>query len=64
MGLAVLVLVSTLLLFPHLGVNAVGYALLLSELAVAALISSDLRKMLNHGKTTQSVVASGPAQPS
>ncbi|GIH97147.1 lipopolysaccharide biosynthesis protein [Planobispora siamensis] len=58
-GLAVLVLVSTMLLFPHLGVNAVGYALLLSELAVAALIVNGLRKMLNYGKTSQSSVASG-----
>ncbi|MBG0832521.1 lipopolysaccharide biosynthesis protein [Planomonospora sp. ID67723] len=64
MGLAALVLVSTLLLFPHLGVNAVGYALLLSELAVAALIFNGLRKMLKYGKTSQSVVASRPSQPS
>ncbi|GAA3441541.1 lipopolysaccharide biosynthesis protein [Planomonospora venezuelensis] len=64
MGLAVLVLVSTLLLFPHLGVNAVGYALLLSELAVAGMIFGGLRKMLNYGKTSQSVVASGSTQPS
>ncbi|WP_068926099.1 lipopolysaccharide biosynthesis protein [Planobispora rosea] len=58
-GLAVLVLASTLLLFPHLGVNAVGYALLLSELLLAALIFNDLRKMLKYGKTSQSTIARG-----
>ncbi|MFB9720538.1 hypothetical protein [Planobispora longispora] len=58
-GLAALVLVSTLLLFPHLGMNAVGYGLLLSELLLAALIFSDLRKMLKYGKTSQSTITPG-----
>ncbi|MEV2265490.1 lipopolysaccharide biosynthesis protein [Nonomuraea africana] len=50
-GLAVLVLVSIMALFPFVGVNAVGYGLLLSELLVALLIFRSLRKILKFGET-------------
>ncbi|MEV7008061.1 hypothetical protein [Streptosporangium sp. NPDC051022] len=60
-SLAVLVLTGTLVLFPHTGVNAVGYALLLSELLIAALIFPGLRKMLNSGDSSQSTVTAGSA---
>ncbi|MER6506657.1 hypothetical protein ABT158_07565 [Nonomuraea sp. NPDC001636] len=58
-GLAVLVLVSTVALFPHFGVNAVGYGLLFSELLVALLIIGNLRKILNFGETGQPTVTQG-----
>ncbi|MFI7688866.1 lipopolysaccharide biosynthesis protein [Nonomuraea sp. NPDC049655] len=58
-GLAVLVLVSTVALFPHFGVNAVGYGLLFSELLVALLIFGNLRKILNFGETGQPTVTQG-----
>ncbi|MEU1725418.1 hypothetical protein [Nonomuraea sp. NPDC005692] len=58
-GLAVLVLVSTMALFPRFGVNAVGYGLLLSELLVALLIFGNLRKILNFGETGQPTVTQG-----
>ncbi|MEV4391320.1 hypothetical protein [Nonomuraea sp. NPDC049607] len=58
-GLAVLVLVSTVALFPGFGVNAVGYGLLFSELLVALLIFGNLRKILNFGETGQPTVTQG-----
>ncbi|MEV8632312.1 hypothetical protein AB0395_11720 [Streptosporangium sp. NPDC051023] len=58
-SLAVLVLTSTLLLFPQAGVNSVGYALLLSELLIAALIFPGLRRMLDSGEATRSPVTAG-----
>ncbi|MFI7418752.1 lipopolysaccharide biosynthesis protein [Nonomuraea sp. NPDC049684] len=58
-GLAVLVLVSTVALFPQFGVNAVGYGLLFSELLVALLIFGNLRKILNFGETGQPTVTQG-----
>ncbi|YCK35069.1 lipopolysaccharide biosynthesis protein [Actinomadura sp. ATCC 39365] len=58
-GLAVLVLVSTVALFPRFGVNAVGYGLLCSELLVALLIFGNLRKILNFGETGQPTVTQG-----
>ncbi|MFI7535009.1 lipopolysaccharide biosynthesis protein [Streptosporangium sp. NPDC049376] len=58
-SLAVLVLTTTLVLFPSAGIEAVGYALLLSELLIAALIFPDLRKMLNGGKRSNTVVTAG-----
>ncbi|GGS76460.1 lipopolysaccharide biosynthesis protein [Nonomuraea spiralis] len=58
-GLAVLVLVSTVALFPTFGVNAVGYGLLFSELLVALLIFGNLRKILNFGETGQPTVTQG-----
>ncbi|MFI6175712.1 MULTISPECIES: lipopolysaccharide biosynthesis protein [unclassified Nonomuraea] len=58
-GLAVLVLVSTVALFPSFGVNAVGYGLLFSELLVALLIFGNLRKILNFGETGQPTVTQG-----
>ncbi|MFC7593353.1 lipopolysaccharide biosynthesis protein [Nonomuraea antimicrobica] len=60
-GLAVLVLVSTMALFPALGVNAVGYGLLFSEMLVALLILGNLRRILNFHETPQSAVIQGPA---
>lgn len=48
-GLAALVLVSTVTLFPYAKVNAVGYGLLFSELLVALLIFGSLRKILRFG---------------
>ncbi|MFD0888539.1 hypothetical protein ACFQ08_28730, partial [Streptosporangium algeriense] len=57
--LAVLVLAGTLALFPSAGIEAVGYALLLSELLIAALIFSGLRKMLNSGERSKSAVTAG-----
>ncbi|TDC91726.1 hypothetical protein E1292_42240 [Nonomuraea deserti] len=58
-GLAVLVLVSTLALFPFAGVNAVGYGLLASELLVALLIFGNLRKILGFGDTGRPAVTQG-----
>ncbi|MEU1388342.1 MULTISPECIES: hypothetical protein [unclassified Nonomuraea] len=58
-GLAVLVLVSTVALFPRFGVNAVGYGLLFSELLVALLIFGNLRKILKFGETGQPTVTQG-----
>lgn len=62
-GLALLVLVSILVLFPFAGVNAVGYGLLFSELLVALLISSGLRKVLKFGETGQPSVSQGSPGP-
>ncbi|MGW4420976.1 lipopolysaccharide biosynthesis protein [Streptosporangium sp. NPDC004631] len=59
--LAVLVLTGTLLLFPRAGVNAVGYALLLSETLIALTIFPGLRKILKHGETAQVTVTPGSA---
>jgi O-antigen/teichoic acid export membrane protein len=58
-GLAVLVLVSTVVLFPFFHVNAVGYGLLFSELLMALLIFGNLRKILKFGETGQPTVAQG-----
>jgi O-antigen/teichoic acid export membrane protein len=55
-GLAVMVIASTVALFPRFGVDAVGYGLLFSELLMAALIFSGLRKILNFGETSQASV--------
>ncbi|MFF0575783.1 lipopolysaccharide biosynthesis protein [Streptosporangium saharense] len=57
--LAVLVLTSTLVLFPTTGIEAVGYALLLSELLIAALIFPGLRRMLKGGERSQTAVTAG-----
>jgi O-antigen/teichoic acid export membrane protein len=56
-GLAVMVLAATLALFPIAGIASVGYALLGSELLMAALIFGGLRKMLGSHETSQSTVA-------
>ncbi|SDJ58857.1 Membrane protein involved in the export of O-antigen and teichoic acid [Nonomuraea maritima] len=58
-GLAALVLVSTVVLFPHFGVNAVGYGLLSSELLMALLIFGKLRKILKYDETERSPVTQG-----
>ncbi|WP_327090110.1 hypothetical protein OIE66_05685 [Nonomuraea sp. NBC_01738] len=58
-GLAVLVLVASMALFPSQGVNAVGYGLLLAETLVAILIFSELRKILKFGETGQPSVTQG-----
>ncbi|SEN64216.1 lipopolysaccharide biosynthesis protein [Nonomuraea pusilla] len=58
-GLAALVLVSTVALFPFAGVNAVGYGLLFSELLVALLVFGNLRKILKYGETGQPAVTQG-----
>ncbi|MFI7706446.1 lipopolysaccharide biosynthesis protein [Nonomuraea sp. NPDC049480] len=58
-GLAVLVLVSTVVLFPFAHVNAVGYGLLFSELLVALLIFGNLRKVLKLGQTAKATVTQG-----
>ncbi|WP_188191825.1 lipopolysaccharide biosynthesis protein [Nonomuraea sp. SYSU D8015] len=58
-GLAVLVLVSTLALFPFAHVNAVGYGLLFSELLVALLIFGNLRKILKFGDAAKATVTQG-----
>ncbi|WP_406674245.1 hypothetical protein WBK31_02060 [Nonomuraea sp. N2-4H] len=58
-GLAVLVLVSTMALFPYFGVNAVGYGLLFSELLVAVVIFGNLRKILRVDETGRSPVTQG-----
>lgn len=58
-GLAVLVLVSTIALFPFAGVNAVGYGLLFSELLVAILIFGNLRKILKFDETGKATVIQG-----
>ncbi|GAA3412102.1 lipopolysaccharide biosynthesis protein [Streptosporangium vulgare] len=52
-GMAVLVLTSIALLFPHFGIAAVGYAMLGSQLLVALLIFPNMRRVMNHGKTSQ-----------
>ncbi|MEU6711596.1 hypothetical protein ABZ897_08945 [Nonomuraea sp. NPDC046802] len=58
-GLAALVLVSTLALFPHFRVDAVGYGLLFSELLVAFLIFGNLRKILKYGESSSAAVTQG-----
>ncbi|MBF8185904.1 hypothetical protein ITP53_09130 [Nonomuraea sp. K274] len=58
-GLAVMVLVSTVALFPYAGVNAVGYGLLSSELLMALLIFRNLRRILKFGETGKSIVTQG-----
>ncbi|MGP3960093.1 lipopolysaccharide biosynthesis protein [Nonomuraea sp. 3N208] len=58
-GLAVLVLVSTIALFPFAGVNAVGYGLLFSELLVAVLIFGNLRRILKFGESGKATVIQG-----
>ncbi|MEU8201050.1 hypothetical protein [Streptosporangium sp. NPDC049046] len=56
-GMAVLVLTSIAVLFPHFGIAAVGYAMLGSQLLVALLIFPNMRRVMKHGKTSQ--VATG-----
>ncbi|MCG5212677.1 oligosaccharide flippase family protein [Streptosporangium soli] len=56
-GLAVLVIASTVVMFPAFGVDAVGYGLLFSELLVAVLIFGGLRKILNADDTPQPSIA-------
>ncbi|MDH2429071.1 oligosaccharide flippase family protein [Sphaerisporangium sp. TRM90804] len=51
-GLAVLVLSSSVLLLPVTGIASVGYGLLFSEILVALLIFGGLRKILGSSKTT------------
>ncbi|MFC4008131.1 lipopolysaccharide biosynthesis protein [Nonomuraea purpurea] len=58
-GLAALVLVSTLALFPYFRVDAVGYGLLFSELLVAFLIFGNLRKILKYGESGKPAVTQG-----
>ncbi|MEV0387817.1 hypothetical protein [Nonomuraea sp. NPDC050643] len=58
-GLAVLVLVSTVALFPYFHVNAVGYGLLFSELLVAFLIFGNLRKILKYDESGRPTVTQG-----
>jgi O-antigen/teichoic acid export membrane protein len=58
-GLAALVLVSTVVLFPFAHVNAVGYGLLFSELLVALFIFGDLRKILKFGEPAKATVTQG-----
>ncbi|MEW9551291.1 lipopolysaccharide biosynthesis protein [Nonomuraea sp. NPDC050783] len=58
-GLAVLVLVSTLVLFPFASVNAVGFGLLFSELLMALLIFGKLRKILKFDQTGRETVTQG-----
>lgn len=58
-GLAVLVLVAIVGLFPFAGVNAVGYGLLLAETLMALLIFGELRKILKFGETGQPSVPQG-----
>ncbi|MGW0805655.1 lipopolysaccharide biosynthesis protein [Nonomuraea sp. NPDC002799] len=58
-GLAVLVLVSTVALFPVANVNAVGYGLLLSEILVAILIFGNLRKILRYDESGKPAVTQG-----
>ncbi|MCW2878229.1 MAG: hypothetical protein JWQ95_2329 [Sphaerisporangium sp.] len=52
-GLAVLVLSSSLILLPVAGITSVGYGMLFSELLVALLIFGGLRKILQHAETPQ-----------
>ncbi|GII91482.1 lipopolysaccharide biosynthesis protein [Sinosporangium siamense] len=61
-GLAVLVLASSMLLFPIAGINAVGYGLLFSEVLVALLIFKGLRNLLKFPQTPQPIVTEGPHQ--
>ncbi|WP_214412189.1 lipopolysaccharide biosynthesis protein [Sphaerisporangium fuscum] len=56
-GLAVLVLSSSVILLPITGITAVGYGLLFSETLVALLIFGGLRKILNAGETPQAAGA-------
>ncbi|MFD1536690.1 lipopolysaccharide biosynthesis protein [Nonomuraea guangzhouensis] len=58
-GLAVLVVVSILGLFPFAGVNAVGYGVLLSETLMALLIFKSLRKILIVGDMRPASVTQG-----
>ncbi|MFC4531281.1 lipopolysaccharide biosynthesis protein [Sphaerisporangium dianthi] len=53
-GLAVLVLSSSVILLPVTGITSVGYGLLFSEFLVALLILPGLRKILNQPETPQS----------
>ncbi|GII84387.1 hypothetical protein Ssi03_23770 [Sphaerisporangium siamense] len=53
-GLAVLVLSSSVILLPVTGITSVGYGLLFSELLVAALIFGGLRKILKPTETPHS----------
>ncbi|MFD1114916.1 lipopolysaccharide biosynthesis protein [Sphaerisporangium aureirubrum] len=61
-GLAVLVLTSSVVLLPVAGVAAVGYGLLFSELLVALLILPGLRKILNHPGTPRTASAREAAE--
>ncbi len=56
-GLAVLVLSSSLILLPVTGISSVGYGLLFSEALVALLIFGGLRKILDQPETPQSASA-------
>jgi O-antigen/teichoic acid export membrane protein len=56
-GLAVLVLSASAALLPVAGIMAVGYALLSSELLVAALIFGRLRKILTSGATPETPIS-------
>lgn len=58
-GLALLVLVSMLALFPVFNVNAVGVGLLISEVFVALLILPKLRKILKNDENGQPTVTQG-----
>ncbi|GLW12354.1 hypothetical protein Misp01_74820 [Microtetraspora sp. NBRC 13810] len=62
-GLAACVLGSSVAMFPFFGVVAVGYGLLFSELLVAALIFSGLRKILDFGATPSRGVAGAHRKP-
>ncbi len=61
-GLAVLVLSGSIALLPVVGMTAVGYALLFSELLVAALIFNRLRKILTAGGTPEAVISRQTAE--
>ncbi|HEY9522542.1 MAG TPA: polysaccharide biosynthesis C-terminal domain-containing protein [Thermopolyspora sp.] len=56
-SLAVMVLTVSVVLLPVAGITAVGYALLASELLVAALISGRLRKILRSDETPGSSIS-------
>ncbi|SDM68043.1 lipopolysaccharide biosynthesis protein [Nonomuraea jiangxiensis] len=58
-GLAALVLASIAALFPFVGVDAVGYGLLFSELLMAFLIFGNLRKILKYDETGKPTVTQG-----
>ncbi|MFI6323494.1 lipopolysaccharide biosynthesis protein [Nonomuraea sp. NPDC050556] len=62
-GLALLVLVSMLSLFPVFNVNAVGVGLLISEILVALLILPELRKILKFDETGQPSVTQESPEP-
>jgi O-antigen/teichoic acid export membrane protein len=61
-GLAVLVLSGSIALLPIVGITAVGYALLFSELLVAALILGRLRKILTTGGAPGAVISRQTAE--